>query len=87
MKSIFLQKDKSFTDVLDKTIKKYINKSVKAIQVIKELIELARKIREEKSIEKQQKRKDNGRRGRIHITLVGDPGTAKSILAREATLD
>jgi len=28
---------------------------------------------------------DNGRRGRINTTLVGDPGTAKSLLAREAT--
>jgi replicative DNA helicase Mcm len=38
------------------------------------------------SIEKRQKRKeDNGRRGRIHTLLVGDPGTAKSILGREST--
>ena len=36
-------------------------------------------------IELQQKREDNGRRGRIHTLLVGEPGTAKSILAREAT--
>ena len=27
---------------------------------------------------------DNGRRGRINSSLVGDPGTAKSILARES---
>ena len=30
-------------------------------------------------------KEDNGRRGRIHAILIGDPGTAKSILAREAT--
>ena len=26
---------------------------------------------------------ENGRRGRIHTMLVGDPGLAKSLLARE----
>jgi len=40
---------KSFMDMLDKTIKKYTNKSVEAAQVIEELIELARKIRDEKN--------------------------------------
>lgn len=39
---------KSFMDLLDKTIKKYTNRSVEAAQVIEELIELARKVREEK---------------------------------------
>lgn len=47
-------KGKSFMDMLDKTIKKYTNKSVEAAQVIEELIELARKVREEKSRGKQQ---------------------------------
>ena len=28
---------------------------------------------------------DNGRRGRIHTMLVGDPGLAKSVLSKEAT--
>src|SRR3989338_2562366 len=45
---------KSFMDLLDKTIKKYTNKSVEAAQVIEELIELARKVREEKNRGKQQ---------------------------------
>lgn len=44
---------KSFMEMLDKTIK-YTNRSVEAAQVIEELIELARKIREEKSRGKQQ---------------------------------
>ena len=33
----------------------------------------------------QKRKDDNGRRGRISTLLVGDPGTAKSILGREAT--
>jgi type I restriction enzyme R subunit len=45
---------KSFMDLLDKTIKKYTNRSVEAAQVIEELIELARKVREEKNRGKQQ---------------------------------
>jgi len=45
---------KSFMDMLDKTIKKYTNRSVEAAQVIEELIELARKIREGKNRGKQQ---------------------------------
>lgn len=45
---------KSFMDMLDKTIKKYTNRSVEAAQVIEELLELARKVREEKSRGKLQ---------------------------------
>lgn len=45
---------KSFMDMLDKTIKKYTNRSIEAAQVIEELIELARRIREEKNRGKQQ---------------------------------
>ncbi|MCV0366331.1 MAG: type I restriction endonuclease subunit R [Nitrosopumilus sp.] len=45
---------KSFMDLLDKTIKKYTNRSVEAAQVIEELIELARKVRTEKSRGKEQ---------------------------------
>src|SRR3989441_9788344 len=44
-----LVQGKSFMDMLDKTIKRYTNKSVEAAQVIEELIELARKVREQKS--------------------------------------
>ncbi|MEX2193012.1 MAG: type I restriction endonuclease subunit R [Nitrosarchaeum sp.] len=47
-------KGKSFMDLLDKTIKKYTNRSVEAAQVIEELIDLARKVREEKSRGKKQ---------------------------------
>jgi type I restriction enzyme R subunit len=45
---------KSFMEMLDKTIKRYTNKSVEAAQIIEELIELARKVREEKGRGKQQ---------------------------------
>jgi type I restriction enzyme R subunit len=45
---------KSFMEMLDKTIKRYTNRSVEAAQVIEELIELARKVREEKDRGKQQ---------------------------------
>src|SRR3989338_241827 len=40
---------KSFLDLLDKTIKKYTTKSIEAAEVIEELIELARKVRDEKN--------------------------------------
>lgn len=40
---------KSFMEMLDETIKKYTNRSVEAAQVIEELIELARKVRDEKN--------------------------------------
>jgi type I restriction enzyme R subunit len=44
---------KSFMELLDKTIKKYTNRSIEAAQVIEELIELARKVRDEKNRGKQ----------------------------------
>jgi len=44
-----LVQGKSFMEMLDKTIKKYTNRSVEAAQVIEELIELARKVRDEKN--------------------------------------
>ena len=46
---------KSFMEMLDKTIKKYTNKTIEAAQVIEELIELARKVREEKNRGKDMK--------------------------------
>jgi len=49
-----LVQGKSFMEMLDKTIKKYMNKSVEAAQVIEELIELARKVRAEKSRAEEQ---------------------------------
>ena len=45
---------KSFMDLLDTTIKKYTNRSVEAAQIIEELLELARKVREEKNRGKQK---------------------------------
>lgn len=44
---------KSFMEMLDKTIKKYTNRSVEAAQVIEELLQLARNVREEKNRGKQ----------------------------------
>jgi len=41
-------------EMLDKTIKRYTNKSVEAAQVIEELIELARRVRAEKSRAEEQ---------------------------------
>jgi len=49
-----LVQGKSFMEMLDRTIKRYTNKSVEAAQVVEELIELARKVREEKSRGKLQ---------------------------------
>jgi type I restriction enzyme R subunit len=54
-----LVQGKSFMEMLDKTIKRYTNKSVEAAQVIEELIELARKVREEKNRGKQQNMTDD----------------------------
>jgi len=50
---------RSFMDMLDQTIKKYTNRSVEAAQVIEELIELARKVREERNRGKQQNMNDD----------------------------
>jgi type I restriction enzyme R subunit len=48
-----LVRGKSFMEMLDKTIKKYTNRSVETAQVIEELVELARKVRDEKDRGKQ----------------------------------
>jgi type I restriction enzyme, R subunit len=50
---------KSFMDLLEKTIKRYTNKSIEAAQVIEELIELARKVRDEKGRGKELKMSDD----------------------------
>jgi type I restriction enzyme R subunit len=44
-----LVQGRSFMELLDKTIKKYTNRSIETAQIIEELIELARKVRDEKS--------------------------------------
>lgn len=54
-----LVQGKSFMEMLDKTIKRYTNKNVEAAQIIEELIELARKVRDEKSRGKQQDMTDD----------------------------
>ncbi len=54
-----LVQGKSFMEMLDKTIKRYTNRSVETAQVIEELIELARKVREEKGRGNQLKMTDD----------------------------
>jgi type I restriction enzyme R subunit len=48
MERKFLVKSRSFAKMLEVTIKKYQNQTIEAAQVIAELVELAKKIREEK---------------------------------------
>ena len=48
MKRSNLVKSRSFAEMLEKTIKKYQNRTIEAAQVIAELVELAKKIRTEK---------------------------------------
>lgn len=49
MEKKFLVKSRSFAKMLEETIRKYQNQTIEAAQVIAELVELAKKIREEKS--------------------------------------
>ncbi len=48
MEKHFLVKSRSFAKMLEETIRKYQNQTIEAAQVIAELVELAKKIREEK---------------------------------------
>lgn len=48
MEKKYLVKSRSFSKMLEETIKKYQNQTIEAAQVIAELVELAKKIREEK---------------------------------------
>lgn len=48
MQKKYLVKSRSFVKMLEETIKKYQNQTIEAAQVIAELVELAKKIREEK---------------------------------------
>ena len=49
---------KSFMEMLDKTIKKYMNRTVEAAQVVEELIDLARKVRDERNRGKDLKMRE-----------------------------
>lgn len=49
MEKKFLVKSRSFSHMLEETIKRYQNQTIEAAQVIAELVELAKKIREEKN--------------------------------------
>ena len=48
MEKKFLVKSRSFSKMLEETIKRYQNQTIEAAQVIAELVDLAKKIREEK---------------------------------------
>jgi type I restriction enzyme R subunit len=49
MQKRYLVKSRAFSKMLEDTIKKYQNQTIEAAQVINELVELAKKIREEKN--------------------------------------
>ncbi len=49
MQTRYLVKSRAFSKMLEDTIKKYQNQTIEAAQVINELVELAKKIREEKN--------------------------------------
>ncbi|MEI6379074.1 MAG: DUF3387 domain-containing protein [Candidatus Falkowbacteria bacterium] len=49
MQKKFLVKSRAFSKMLEDTIKKYQNQTIEAAQVIAELVELAKKLREEKN--------------------------------------
>jgi len=49
MQKRYLVKSRTFSKMLENTIKKYQNQTIEAAQVISELVELAKKIREEKN--------------------------------------
>jgi len=49
MEKKYLIKSRSFSKMLEETIKRYQNQTIEAAQVINELVELAKKIREEKN--------------------------------------
>ncbi|MEO5361486.1 MAG: type I restriction endonuclease subunit R [Nitrospirota bacterium] len=49
MEKKFLVKSRSFSKMLEETIKKYQNQTIETAQVIAELVELAKKIRDEKN--------------------------------------
>ena len=75
---------RSFAELLDKTVKKYINRSIEAAQALEELIELARKIRE-----------DQKRGEKLHLNedevafydALADHKTAKDVLGDDTLKD
>lgn len=75
---------RSFSELLDKTVKRYINRSIEAAQALEELIELAKKIRE-----------DQKRGEKLHLTddevafydALTDHKTAKDVLGDDTLKD
>ena len=77
-------KGRSFADLLDKTVKRYLNRSIEAAQALEELIELAKKIRE-----------DQKRGEKLHLNVdevafydaLADHKSAKDVLGDDTLKD
>jgi type I restriction enzyme R subunit len=70
-------KSKKFSDMLDEALKKYKNRSIDSAQIVKELVEIAKKMKEEKS---EGKVLNLTREEEAFYDALADNGSAKEIL-------